>query len=246
MIRRSILTAGLAAGLFIVTGFLGTAPADAQSITSPYEFVEGRHAVYAFASTVYTDRGTLDTGPGSGYAAGLGYNFRISGPFNIAARVTYFPTDRRVYTDSSVVADSSDVRDDPMTGLHQVGTADLSLLLLDASLRFDVTGPRTWHRIQPYVLIGAGGVLATSQGTTGEGQLPPDAQLQVRFRDGFTGHVGAGFEVHLSDHLTVRADARDVLWKLHLPAGFFNTGRVIDDEQWVQTAHLSLGITLRF
>ncbi len=144
------------------------------------------------------------------------------------------------------MADSASLRQDPMNGLLQVGTADISLLLLDASLRFDVTGPRTWHRIQPYVLVGAGGVLVATQATTGEDQLPPDIQLQVRFRDGFTGHVGAGFEVYLSDRFTIRADARDVLWKLHIPPGFLQTGRVIDSERWVQTAHVSLGVALRF
>lgn len=241
MIKRSIFAAGLLAAV----GLAGPTPTDAQNITSPYDFVERSHSLYAFGSAVFTERGAVDTGPGSGYATGFGYNFRISGPFNIAARVAYLPTDRRVYTDSATSADSLALQADPMTGLHQVATANISLVLLDASLRFDVTGPRTWHRIQPYFLIGAGGVLVQSEARTGEDQLPPDVQLQVRFRDGFTGHVGAGFEVHLSDRLTVRADARDVLWKLHIPQGFRTPGRVIDAEQWVQSAHLSLGITVR-
>lgn len=241
MIKRSILTAGA-----LLTFGLVAAPAAAQSITSPYDFVEGSHAFYGFGSAVFTDRGTLDTGPGSGYAAGLAYNLRVSGPFVLEARAAYFPTDRRVYTDTSTFADSLALRADPMTGLEQVGTAGIDLVLLDASLRFDLTGPRTWHRIQPYALIGAGGVLVASQAETGEDQLPVDAQLTVRFRNGFTGHVGAGFELHLSDHFTVRADARDLLWKIHIPQGFRATGRVIDDQQWVQTAHLSLGVALRF
>lgn len=242
MIKRSILATGLLAAFALA----GPTPANAQGITSPYDFVEGSHSFYTFASAVFTDRGTLDTGPGSGYATGLDYTLRISGPFNIAARASYVSTDRRVYTDSATFADSLALQADPMAGLHQVGTADISLLLLDASLRFDVTGPRTWHRIQPYVLIGAGGVLVASQANTAEDQLPPDVQLQVRFRDGFTGHVGAGFEVHLSEHFTVRADARDLLWKLHIPQGFRTPGRIIDVEQWVQSAHLSLGFTFRF
>lgn len=241
MIKRSFFAAAIVTAL----GLPGIAPAAAQSITSPYEFVEGAHAFYAFGSAVFTDRGTLDTGPGSGYAVGLGYNFRLSGPFNLGVRVSYLPTDRRVYTDSATLADSLALRADPMTKLYQVGTADVTLLLLDASLRFDVTGPRTWHRIQPYVVMGGGGALVLSQGNDGEDQLPPDIQLQVRFRDGWTGHVGAGFEVHFTDHLSARFDARDVLWKIHIPPGFVSTGRVIDQEQWVQSAHLTLGLTLR-
>ncbi len=241
MIKRSLFTAAIVATL----GLAGVSSASAQEITSPYEFVEGAHGFYAFGSTVFTDRGTLDTGPGSGYEFGVGYNFRLSGPFNLGLQVSYLPTDRRVYTDSATFADSLALQADPMSGLYQVGTADVNLLLLGASLRFDLTGPRTWHRIQPYVVMGGGGVLVMSQGDDGEDQLPPDVQLQVRFRDGWTGHVGAGVEVHFTDHLSARLDARDVLWKLHIPQGFVFPGRVIDQQQWVQSAHLSLGITFR-
>lgn len=242
MIQRSLLTAGC----ILALGLAGPTPAAAQTITSPYDFVEGSHGFYAIGTRVFTDRGSVDTGPGTGYAAGIGYNLRVSGPFNLGLRVTYFPTDRRVYTDTSTAADSVELRADPMTGLEQVGTADLSLVLLDASLRFDITGPRTWHRLQPYVVMGAGGVIPATYAETGEENLPQDIELRVRFRRGFTGHVGGGVEIHLSDHLTARVDARDILWKLHLPVDFLTTGRVIDSEQWVQTAHVSLGLSFRF
>ncbi len=243
MIERSLFAAVV---LTALAGLAGASPAAAQSITSPYDFVDGAHSIYAFGTRVFTDRGTLDTGPGTGYATGLGYNLRISGPFNLGVRASYFPTDRRVYTDSAAVADSLDLQADPMTGLHRVGTADLSLVLLDASLRFDMTGPRTWYGFQPYVVIGGGGVLVVTQGDAGEDQLPPDIQLRARFRDGWTGHVGGGFEFHFSEHFTARFDARDILWKLHIPPGFLEPGRVIDREPWVQSAHLSLGLTWRF
>lgn len=236
----------LAAGLLLAPALISPPAVRAQSINSPFDFVEGSQGLYAFGTAIFTDRGAVDTGPGSGYAAGLGYNLKISGPFNLEARATYFPTDRRVYTDNSTLADSAALRADPMTGLEQIGTADLSLLLLDATLRFNVTGPRTWYHMQPYLMLGVGGALATSSDNAAEADLPPDLQLQVRFRNGFTGHLGAGVEVHLSDRLTVRADARDLLWKLHLPLDFLTTGRVIDDQQWVQTAQLSLGLGFRF
>ncbi|MGK7310640.1 MAG: outer membrane beta-barrel protein [Candidatus Longimicrobiales bacterium M2_2A_002] len=242
MIKRTLLAAAVLTALV----HLGATPAMAQGINSPYDFVDRPHSFYFFGSAVFTDRGTLDTGPGSGYALGLEYSYRVSGPFNIAARVSYLPTDRRVYNDTSTVADSLALQEDLTFGLDQVGTADVSMLLLDASLRFDLTGPRTWHGFQPYALVGVGGVLVTSQGTDGEDQLPPDAATRVRMRDGFTGHVGAGVEFYASEHLTVRADARDLLWKIHIPVGFRQPGRVIDREQWVQTAHLSLGLVLRF
>lgn len=218
-------------------------PAAAQQITSPYDFVENSMAVWGFGSAVFADRGTIDVGPGSGYGGGIGFTARISGPFNFDARAAYVPTSRTVY--DVLPADSAAVREDPMVGLSPIGTADLSLLLMDASLRFDVTGPRTWHRLQPYVLLGVGAALrVASDNEAAEEGLSED--LRVRFENGFTGHVGAGVEAYLSDRLSLRADARDVLWKVHVPDGFLVDGRIIDDEEWVQTAHLSLGLAFRF
>lgn len=223
---------------------LNASPADSQAITSPYDFVENSMAVWGFGSAVFTDRGPLDVGPGSGYAAGLGFTIRVNGPFNFDTRLAYLPTSRRVFDVEP--SDSVLVREDPTVGINQIGTADLDLLLLDASLRFDVTGPRTWYRLQPYALIGAGAVLRIASDNSAEEAIEEDSDILVRFRNGFTGHVGAGVEWHLSDRLTLRADARNTLWKVHLPDGFFVDGRIVTQEEWVQSAHLSLGLGFRF
>ncbi|HUG38947.1 MAG TPA: hypothetical protein VMM12_00595 [Longimicrobiales bacterium] len=236
--RQTTLCAGAIAALL----FAG--PARGQQITSPYDFVETAQGIRAFVTYVLTDRGAIDIGPGSGLAGGLGYNIRVSGPFEIDGQATLFPTSRRVFDISPTDSDSLAL--DPKAGLVELGTADLALLLVDASLRFDLTGPRTWYRLQPYASAGVGGVFRVASDNAVEENLPTDVELRVRFRNGFTGHVGAGFEWHATRRLTVRADARDLFWKLHVPEGFFQPGRSIDDEQWVQTAHLSLGLVFRF
>lgn len=236
MIRRTTLAA--------LAALICAAPLRGQAITSPYDFVETSQGVRAFGSYVFTDTGPIGIGPLSSYAAGLGYAIRVSGPFNVDLRAAYMPTTRRVYR--LAAADSLDIVADPSAGLEQIGTADLDLLLIDAALRFDITGPRTWYGIQPYALIGAGGVLTVASDNAAEEQLPPDVELRVRFKNGFTGNVGAGIEWHASRRITVIAEARDILWKLNVPAGFFVPGRIIDSEQWVQTAHVSLGAAFRF
>jgi opacity protein-like surface antigen len=236
VIHRSALAALAALALV-------TAPAAGQSIDSPYDFVDPSQSIWAFGSAVLPDRGTIDIGPGSGYGAGLGYSIRISGPFNFDARVAYVPTTRRVF--QAVPADSAAIVEDPRVGLEEIGEADLALLLIDGSLRFDLTGPRTWYRLQPYALIGVGGVLRVSSDNAAEEGLPAEPDYRVRFKNGVTGHIGGGVEWYVTDRITVRADARDLLWKIHVPDGFLED-RVIDDEQWVQTAHLSLGLAVRF
>jgi hypothetical protein len=234
---------------FLVTAaavLTAAAPAAAQTITSPYEFVERRQGLFAYGTYVLTDRGTIEIGPHSGPAAGIGYAIRLSGPFTFDARIAFFPTSRTVFDRNDVGQDPDAIRDDPMVGLEEVGSADLSLLLTDASLRFDITGPRTWRNIQPYALLGAGGVFRTTAEHEAEELIRDDVDLRVRFRNGFTGHFGGGVEYFLSPQLTVRLDARNMFWRLHVPAGFITPDRVIDDREWVQAANLSVGLGLRF
>ena len=219
-------------------------PGAAQSIRSPYDFVESPRAFYLYGTYVATDRGVIDVGPGSGTGFGLGYTMRISGPFNLDARLTHLPTDRRVYLTTE--ADSATLRENPRAGLEELGTADVSLTLVDVAIRFDITGPRTWHNLQPYVLLGAGGVFRTSTSNEVEQGLPTDVDLRVRFENGVTGQLGAGVEWHLGDRFGLRMEARDLLWQVDVPSGFLQPGRVIDDSEWVQTAHLSLGLSYRF
>lgn len=236
MIQRSILAA--AALLWAAV------PVHGQDIDSPYDFVDNSQGFWLFGGSVLADRGVIDTGPGSGYATGLGYTVRFSGPFNFDARVAYLPTDRRVY--NVTAADSAAIAEDPMVGLVELGTADLSLLLIDAALRFDITGPRTWHGIQPFALLGVGAIIGATSDNSAEASLPTDIDLRVRFKNGVTGHIGVGAEAYLSDRFSLRFEARDLLWKIHIPDGFQVPGRLIDDSKWVQTGHFNLGLAYRF
>jgi hypothetical protein len=239
VIRRSACLALLALASSAI-------PARAQSITTPYDFVETSQSLRAIGAFVATDRGVVDIGPGSSYAMGLGYTLRISGPFVLDGRVVFMPTSRRVY--NVLPTDSASLAADPRAGLELVGEADLSLAMIDASLRFDITGPRTWYRLQPFVLLGVGGVLRVGSDNTVETtELPENrTDLYVRFQNGFTGSIGAGIEWHASDRFTLVAEARDLLWQIDVPDGFFLQGRNIDDQEWVQTGHFSLGLAFRF
>jgi opacity protein-like surface antigen len=234
---------------FLITAaavLAGAASAAAQNIVSPYAFVERSQGVFAYATYVFTDRGTIEIGPHSGPAAGIGYAIRVSGPFTLDSRLAFFPTSRTVFNLEAAPGDPDAIREDPMVGLEEVGTADLSLLLADLSLRFDITGPRTWNNIQPYALLGLGGVFRAAAEHAAEEFIREDIDLRVRFRNGFTGHVGAGLEYYLSPRATLRLDARNLFWRLHVPAGFITPDRVIDDREWVQVPNLSVGASFRF
>lgn len=239
VIKRTILLAAPAAILLLA------GPAAAQTITSPYDFVENAHSFRAHVTYVAADRGVIGIGPGSGVAGGVGYTYRVTGPFTLDTRFSYFPTSRTVYTVDDD-ADPDQIADDPTVGLEEIGTADLSLALLDVSLRFDITGPRTWHRLQPYAMLGVGGIFRASTDNSAEEALREDLDLRVRFRNGVTGHIGAGIEWHLSPGLSMRFDARNLFWRVHVPTGFITTGRVIDDREWTGSAQLGVAAALRF
>jgi hypothetical protein len=238
VINRSISVA-------LATAFLVLAqPGSAQTITSPYDFVERGMGAYLYGTYVFTDRGTIDIGPASGPAYGAGFGARVSGPFVVDSRVALFPTQRTVYTLGE--ASPEEIQEDPRAGLVPVGEADMTLLLLDASLRFDITGPRTWYNLQPYALLGGGAVFRLAADHAAEEDLPTTPDVRVRFRNGLTGHFGGGVEWHMTDRVTVRFDARNLLWRLHVPTGFITADRVISDREWVQTGHLSIGAGFRF
>jgi hypothetical protein len=232
--------------LFTAAMALAATPAAAQTITSPYEFVERRQGVFAYGTYVFTDRGTIQVGPHSGMAGGLGYAIRLSGPFTFDSRLAVLPTRRTVYDRRDDQHDPEAIAQNPMLGLVEVGTADLTLLLADASLRFDITGPRTWYNLQPYALLGAGGAFPVAAEHGAEAALPADNDLRVRFNSSLTGHFGGGLEYFLTPQLTARLDARNVLWRLRIPSGFITPARVIDDREWVMTGHLSVGLGYRF
>ncbi len=236
---RTIVIAAAAAFL------LSMGRVEAQTITSPYDFVERGQSIRAHVTYVTPDRGIIGTGPGSGVAVGVGHTLRVSGPFTLDTRLSYLPTNRTVYTVDDQ-ADPDQIALDPMVGLVELGTADLSLALVDASLRFDVTGPRTWNRLQPFALLGGGAVFRLSADHSAEEDLRDDLDLRVRFRNGLTGHIGAGVEIHLSPRLSMRLDARSLFWRLHVPTGFITPARVIDDREWTRTGHLGVAAAWRF
>ena len=71
-------------------------PAAGQQISSPYDFLETSQGARAFVSYIFADRGVIGVGPASGMAAGVGYNLRISGPFEFDVKASFLPTTRTV------------------------------------------------------------------------------------------------------------------------------------------------------
>ena len=119
--------------------------AASQTIPSAYRFLETSQSVGATGGYVFTNDGALRLGPASAPYFGGRYNIRISGPFTAEGEVGFMPTTRMVW--DTVAGD---------TTREAIGEADMSLLTAMASLRFNLTGPRTWRSLQPFLDLAIG------------------------------------------------------------------------------------------
>jgi Outer membrane protein beta-barrel domain len=214
---------------------LPCADAASQTIPSPYRFLETSQSVGATGGYVLTSDGALQLGPASAAYFGGRYNIRISGPFSAEGELAFMPSTRMVW--DTVAGD---------TTREVIGEADMSLLVAKAGLRFNLTGPRTWRSLQPFVLVGGGIAIDIAGDSPAEEDLPED--MRFDFGTSFAGHIGGGVELFLSDGLSLRADARNVLWKINTPEGFLanDRGRLLPGDEWSQNFLLSAGIAIHF
>lgn len=217
---------------------LAAAPAAGQRIDSPYRFVEHNQAAGVQLGHISTSQGPLGLGPESTPAIGARWGITVTGPFVLEVELLYAPATRSV-RDTAFTAgpDSTHV---------VVGEADMNLLLGMANLRFNVTGARTWYRLQPFILFGGGIITDLAGAAAAEEDLAADVRLDTG--TGFAGQFGVGAEYHISPRWTLRADARSALWKLKNPTAFRlqEVDRNLPADQWESNTVLTAGVSMRF
>jgi hypothetical protein len=132
------------------------------------------------------------------------------------------------------------------TALTTVGEADLTLGLARGALRFNLTGPRTVHSLQPFVLFGVGVAVDFAGESADEGGLPEDVRFD--FGTSFAGELGGGIEWFLGERAALRVDARNLLWKLETPTPFLLGERalLLTDSEWAQNFYITAGFSVRF
>jgi pimeloyl-ACP methyl ester carboxylesterase len=208
-----------------------------QRIDSPYRFVEHSQGAGAYAALVSPAAGRLRLGPQSAAGAGVRYGISISGPLAVELDLLYSPTTRSVGDTVLTTPDSLPVIK---------GEADLGLLIAMGSIRFNITGGRTWHGLQPFVLFGAGIGTDIAGRNAVSDSLPADARFD--FGTSFAGQLGAGTEWYPSARWSLRVDARNALWKLKHPPAFRAGARsvVVPPDEWEGNLILSLGLSMHF
>jgi hypothetical protein len=208
-----------------------------QEIPSPYVFIANGQAWEIFAGMSDLNPGELEIGPRDGTTFGGRYAAAFSGALNLDVDGTFFSSKRKVY----------EVR--PGDNIL-LGESDIDVLLLDARLRINLTGHRTWNGLQPFVLFGGGIAFTTFTDRAWEllSGMPPGEWYEFGVR--FAGTFGAGTAYHLTDKISLRLDGVLNLWKIQTPLGWQTLLNDPLDQntegEWVAGTTLRLGAAWRF
>jgi hypothetical protein len=207
----------------------------AQSISSPYQFLETKQEAGLFLTQQDIGTGRFGFGPGPGVAMGAKYGVDIAGPLGLEGVVTYLPTTRDIIDAG---------RDE---GDQVIGDMASDILTLDARLRFSLTGDRSWHALSPFLMAGGGFAFDVSGDESDREVLLPDDVFD--FGTSFVGLLGGGIRWFPAHRFLVRGDFTLTIWQLETPLGFSDPERGfvgVDEKEWVSGTSFSLGFGIRF
>lgn len=195
-----------------------------DAIDSPYRWIERSLRVGFYGGWWAAERGVMDLGPGPTGVGGARFRARVSSPLSLEAGLGLGASERFVV----------DPRLDE--GPAVVDTVDAGWARLEAGVQVALTGARTWHRLQPYAVIGGGllfglgeersDALGDGDGNgdgNGDGEPPADPAAELRYEVGtapfFQGALGVEFLP--GGRLGIGLEARDQLLRIRTPDGFF-------------------------
>jgi hypothetical protein len=226
--------AGLAVVL-LASVFAAPSAARAQTISSPYRFVEERQEVGFFAGYLSAGKGRFGFGPPGGLWLGGRYGLELTGPLSIEAVLGAVSGTRDVISPGRPEGEGA------------VGQGDFMLATIDGRLKFSLAGQRSWHGLSPFLIAG-GGVVVDGSGNV-EANTEIEADEVFEFGTSFFGTMGAGTRWFLSPRVAVRFDALFSLWKLKTPVGFgdpqYGFGAVQEGE-WVSGLSITGSLLYRW
>lgn len=210
---------------------LVASPLAAQTITSPYRYIDQAQNISVFGGYLATDKGEFEAGPHSAPIIGARYSGRISGPISLEGGVSYLPSSRTVLQ-----------LDAASTERVALGEVDAHLILAEAGARFQITGPRSWHGLAPH--IGATvGVITDLAGTSDLEQteeIPEDQRID--FGPAFAVGASLGTDWFLTERISVRAAGKGYLWRFSTPAGLAGA----EATEWLRNFGGTIGIAVHF
>lgn len=209
----------------------------AQRIDSPYRFVEHSQGTGIYGARLWPSEGRIGLGPQRASGLGVRYGIALSGPITLEVDMLYAPTTRAIGDTALTVPDSLPT---------MIGEADMKLLVAMGSIRFNITGGRTWRGLQPFVLFG-GGLASDIAGKTALQDSVP-ASARSNFGTSFAGQLGAGIAWYPTARWSLRFEARNALWKLKYPVAFqrIQGSLPVPADEWESNSILSVGVAMHF
>lgn len=230
------------AGLLMVIS--GPAAGQQPRIDTPYRWIQPSLRLSVFGGHTAAQRGQSDIGPGPGPTAGARVRVRVSSPVSLEASALYGSSDRFVV--------------DPRleSGPAPVDTVAADWVQLQAGVQLALTGARTWHGLQPYVVVGGGLMVGVNQeeSTVFADTVPETVRYKINTLPAV--HAGVGTEWFLSDTFTLGVELRDQLRRIKTPDAFFRQEVLdrIDDlglpapteTDWTHNLELTAGLWYYF
>lgn len=208
---------------------------DAQSVPSPYTFIERRQEIGFFVGVTDASTGRFGYGPEGGLTYGARWGMEVSGPFSLEAVTSLIDSTRDVVNPGRAEGD------------RVIGEADASVATIDARIKFTLTGDRAWNDISPFILLGGGMVIDVSSDSEDDLLLPPEDRFDMG--TGFFGTFGVGSRWFVSDQFALRLDATFSLWKIDTPPGFSDPRRGfvgVETGEWVRSLGLNISTLYRW
>lgn len=224
----------LMAGFTLLASVAVPGRAFAQHIPSPYRFLDTRQEATLFAGHLWSEPGVVGLGVDDASIYGGSYTIRLGGPFNIELAASIIPTQRAVR--DTILPDTAT--------FVEVAKANITLGSLEAAVRFDLTGARTFHRVLPYLVTGIGLNARMTSDVGADSTV--DAALRYRPGTRFAGQFGAGIEWIPSSRIGLKIDARNHLWRVRAPVGFLELSSEAPQKEWLQHYAVTAGLTYRF
>lgn len=207
----------------------------AQTIPSPYRYLEQAQEIGIFGGTMSAKTGRFGYGPDGGQVLGVRYGIELSGPLALEGVTQWIAGERDVFDPGRVEGD------------RVIGRADAELFTIEARIRFSLVGRRSWHALSPFVSFGGGiAVDASSPDALDEVLLPED---RFDFGNSFYGTVTAGSRWYLAERFTLRGDGTFSLWKIDTPPGYTLPERDftgVADGEWLRGLAFSLAVLYRW
>lgn len=223
-----------------VGGISAQEPEREPTIDTPYEWIERSFRMGLFGGYLDADRGAMKLGPDATPFGGLRARARISSPISLEGGVSVGLSDRLVV--------------DPRTDapLTPVGAVSADWVLAEAAMQFAITGARTWRGLQPYAVLGAGLLIGVGENVSSRLSDPEDAPIRYEIGVAPGLQAGLGVEWLVSDRFGVGLEARDHLWRIKTPDGFFALD-VLDrfedqglpaprETEWTHNLEFSIGV----